>query len=94
MARSRTKLDLSAIEALGSSDMVLDDTRARLEPALAWARANSPVVTGEYRDGLAIEEVDVDGARGMALVARSDHSIYVEADEGVLARALDHVEGS
>lgn len=57
---------------------VVAATNAGVDELLAWmeaeARANAPVVSGEFRDSIHVER-DADGAR---LVSDSDHSAFVE----------------
>jgi hypothetical protein len=55
---------------------------------LSAAQSSAPVASGEYRDGLHIEEAHTD--RLVVRVSGStDHDWIVEAKTGNLARALD-----
>jgi hypothetical protein len=66
---------------------------ARAERSLAKAKADAPVKSGEYRDGLHLVQDTTD--RAVVRVAGStQHDWYVEATHGVLARALDAAGGS
>ena len=66
------------------ADMARIERDRKAQAVLATAKANAPVVTGQYRDGLQLES-DQDGAR---VVATSGHSLLVEARHNTLARAL------
>ena len=69
------------------------DLTGRAQRVLASAKASAPVATGEYRDGLHIEQ-DTHPTRAVVRVAGdTDHDFLVEADTGNLARALDQARG-
>lgn len=82
----RIVLHDAAIKNLVNDSGVKSDMRRRGERVLAKAQESAPVVTGAYRDGLHLEEIDDGGVR---VAGGSDHDIFVEADTGNLARALD-----
>jgi hypothetical protein len=52
---------------------------AQANSALEYAQATAPVLSGEYRDSLAVEADDQEnGDPGVALVAGTDHWSYIE----------------
>lgn len=64
------------------------DLRRRAERSVESARASAPVDTGRYRDSIQAwdgTETTAYGRYGSDV----DYAIYVEADTGNLARALD-----
>ena len=89
MAKVRVVPHQAAIDALERDTGVHRGLRPNADAVLQRARDNAPVLTGAYRDGLHIEDVEVDGALGYRIAGDSDHDIYVEADTGNLSRALD-----
>jgi hypothetical protein len=70
---------------------VRNELRRRAEKVLAQAKATAPVATGEYRNGLHLEEMP-DGS--IRVAGSTDHDIYVEADTGNLLRSLDAAGGT
>lgn len=78
----------------GRYDGVRRDLEERAERVLTQARQLAPVVTGEYRDNLYVQVDEVDGALRVAIAGNSDHDFQVEADYGVLSRALDAAGGA
>jgi hypothetical protein len=82
------KLKSSGVKALLNSR----ETRALLtdkaEAVLSTAIASAPVETGNYRDGLEIQQDTTDRAVAR-VVGTAPHSHLVEANTGNLARALD-----
>lgn len=86
MARSRVVLHQGAIDDLVNDPGVKADVRRRAEAVLDEAVANAPRLTGEYADGLHVEEHPGGEFR---VAGSSDHDIYVEAETGNLARSLD-----
>lgn len=61
---------------------------AAAERALAAAKANAPVDTGEYRDGLYIEHRDSRYRQVARVVGSDDKTLLIESKTGNLARAL------
>lgn len=66
------------------------ELKRRGNQVLSAAQASAPVLSGAYRDGLHVE----DFGDGVRVIGSTDHDIYVEADTGNLARALDSAGGS
>lgn len=85
MARSKIIINAGAVARLPGVQGVRDDMRRRGGKVLGKAQDDAPVDEGEYRDGLRLEDFE-DGVR---VIGSSDHDIYVEAETGNLARALD-----
>lgn len=75
-------------ELLKSAE-VGDALRERAEKVLAEAKANAPVETGAYRDGLHVEMIEHPTRIVARVSGSSDHDWVVEARTGNLARALD-----
>lgn len=89
----KIKLKSSGMEAMLKSSGVRSFITERAERVLAKAKADAPVATGAYRDGLHIVQATTD--RAVARVSgSSDHDYVVEANTGNLARALDAAGGS
>jgi hypothetical protein len=90
MVRARldnVHLDYEGMGELLRSAGVRAALTARMERVLETAKANAPVKTGAYRDGLHLEQRTTD--RAVVRVAGStDHDWLVEADTGNLARSL------
>lgn len=85
---ARIKLNHAAMAALLKSDGVRADLTVRAQRVLAAAQSSAPVVTGNYRDGLAIIQDTTDRAV-VRVAGTAPHSHLVEANHGTLARALD-----
>lgn len=88
MASIHYKQNAAGIKELLNSG----ETRALLtdkaQNVLAAAKADAPVVTGNYRDGLEIVQDTTDRAV-VRVAGTAPHSHLVEANHGVLARSLD-----
>lgn len=85
---TRVKLiDRGMAEVLKSAGVRADLT-SRMERALSEAKANAPVASGDYRDGLHIVQATTDRAV-VRIAGSTDHDFIVEAETGNLARALD-----
>ncbi|MSZ76335.1 MAG: hypothetical protein F2667_04415 [Actinobacteria bacterium] len=89
----RVKVDDAEVARLarGEGDYggVTADLQRRMGNVLAAAQAAAPVVSGAYRDGLhLVTEVTPLGV-SVAVAGDSSHDYQVEANYGVLARALD-----
>jgi hypothetical protein len=89
MPRAGTvKTDYKGIGDVLNDPGVRADLTRRMGAVLSVARAGAPVDTGAYRDGLHIEQATTD--RVVVRVSGSTgHDMFVEADTGNLARALD-----
>lgn len=61
---------------------------AAAERALAAAKANAPVDTGAYRNGLHIEHRDSRYRQVARVVGDDDKTLLIESKTGNLARAL------
>lgn len=90
MARSRIVLHQKAIDALVLDDGVAQEMEERGERVAAAARATAPVASGAYRDSI---EVVSRPEGGVNIEASVRYAIFVEADTGTLARALDAAGG-
>lgn len=88
MASTRVKLNSAGIQKLLESGEVRRDLTERAERVLSAAESLAPVVSGNYRDGLAIIQDTTDRAV-VRVAGTAPHSHLVEANHGVLARALD-----
>lgn len=87
----RIKLNTREMGNLLKGSKVRADLTSRMERALAHAKATAPVDTGAYRDGLHIEQATTDRAV-VRIAGSTDHDFIVEADHGILARALDQAK--
>lgn len=88
MTRPRVRLDSGAVADMLNSSEVQAALREHAEHVAGRARANAPVESGEYRDGI---EVDVQAGRKRAharVTATAPHSLAVESRTGNLMRAL------
>lgn len=84
------KFNDAALQQLLSEPGVKADMERRANRVLDAAKADAPVLTGEYRNRLHIERsVGTNGVETLTVTAGTDHDIYVEADHGTLAKALD-----
>ena len=92
MGRATVVLDRKGVEKLLRSDKVRGEIEERAKKVLARALADAPVVTGNYRASLHIETDITDRVR-VRVVADAPHSHLVEAQSGVLSRALDEASG-
>jgi len=88
MASTKIKIHSAGIRELLNSSEVRSDLTDRGERVLSAAESNAPVASGEYRDGLEIQQDTTDRAV-VRVVGTAPHSLIVEANHGVLARALD-----
>lgn len=87
--RARIKVNERAVESLKAIPEVGDHLRDLAESVLDRARSTAPVKSGAYRASLRVEDDVVDDAQVARVVADVPYAIYVEADTGTLARALD-----
>ena len=63
-------------------------TKAAAEKALAQAKASAPMDTGDYRDGLKVEEVAREHRTTYMVVGHDRKTMLIESKTGNLARAL------
>lgn len=90
---TRTKLNSRGMAALLKSGEVRSFVTERAERVLAAARDAAPVASGEYRDGLYLEQDTTDRAV-VRVKSEVPYGLVVEANTGNLARALDSAGGS
>lgn len=83
--RVRIVVHQQRVDDLKRDRSIREDAERRAERVAERARADAPILTGDYRDSIHVEE-DRDGYR---VVAGTDHALVVEADTGNLVRALD-----
>lgn len=88
MAKVKVELNHSGVRALLNDPGVRADLTSRAARVLAQAKATAPVDTGEYRDGLHIEQATTDRAV-VRVAGGGGHDWIVEHRTGNLARALD-----
>lgn len=89
MADIRFVPNRSGIDELQRGPDLQRELRRRADRIADAARASAPVLTGEYRDSIHVEEEVVDGKAVARVVASSDHAIYVEAETGNMTRSFD-----
>ena len=92
MAKVKVKLNSPGMKSLLNDAGVRADLTTRMERVLATAKANAPVKSGNYRDGLELVQDSTDRA-AVRVVGRAPHSHLVESRTGNLARALDSAGG-
>jgi len=92
MAKVKVKLNSPGMKSLLNDADVRDELTTRMERALATAKANAPVQTGNYRDGLELVQDSTDRVV-VRVVGRAPHSHLVESRTGNLAKALDAAGG-
>ena len=91
---ARIKLNSRGIQSyLDGGGGVAALLRARAEPVLAAAKADPHDASGAYEASLHIEEAHTDRLV-VRVVADVPHAHIVEANFGVLSRALDAAGGS
>jgi hypothetical protein len=90
---AKVTLNHAGIAEMLKSAEVRAELTNRGERLLSKARAEAPVKTGAYRDGLHLVQVTTDRAV-VRVVGGTDHDVLVEAKHGILARALDAAGGS
>ena len=64
---------------------------AKAQQAAAIARANAPVDTGSYLDGITVESRDSAHRRSFRVVGHDPKTLLIESKTGNLARALKAV---
>lgn len=84
---SKFKLNSPGVKALLNSAGIRGVVTGHAQKALARAKANAPVKSGAYRDGLRLEQATTDRAVAR-VVATARHSAAVEANTGNLRRSL------
>lgn len=88
MTAIRYKQSSPGIKALLNSGETRAMLTGKAQNVLAAAQADAPFVTGNYRNGLKIVQETTDRAV-VRVAGTAPHSHLVEANHGVLARALD-----
>ncbi|MBO3663732.1 HK97 gp10 family phage protein [Microbacterium stercoris] len=68
-------------------------TDAAAERALSNMKANAPVDTAEYRDGLHIEHRESRFRRVTRVVGDDEKTLLIESKQGVMARGLKAAKG-
>ena len=92
MGKVKVKLNSPGMKSLLNDADVRDDLTTRMERVLATAKANAPVRSGNYRDGLEVVQDSTDRVV-VRIVGRAPHSHLIESRTGNLARALDSAGG-
>lgn len=92
MARMKYRLNHPGMAELLKDAGVRADLTKRAERVLSRAQATAPVVSGDYRDGLTIQQDTTDRAV-VRVVGTAEHSTIVEAATGNLAGAIDAAGG-
>lgn len=89
MASSTVRFVMSdpGMRAMLNEQFIRDYLTPRADRVLAAAKASAPFVTGEYRDGLHVEQATTDRVC-VQVAGGSDHDLEVEAATGNLLRAL------
>lgn len=82
------RLNSRGMKELLASSEVGDFLEEKMLRALSTAQSNAPVDTGAYRSSLHIERTHTDRVV-VRVVSDVDHAMWVEAETGNLARALD-----
>lgn len=94
MARTRVELNSAAIQKmLDGGNGIREDLQQRAQAVLAQAESIAPVKTGNYRDGLQVVEEHTDRVV-FRVGSKAPHAHLVEAQSGVMAKALDAAGGS
>lgn len=88
MAKMRITLDHPSMGAMLKSAPVRAELTRRAQRSLAAAQSSAPVDTGAYKASLHIEQDTTDRAV-VRVVADDPKSVFVEAQTGNLARAID-----
>lgn len=86
------KLKRGGMGKLLKSDEVREGLTTRAQRVLDKAYNDAPVDTGDYRDSLHIEQATTDRAV-VRVVADDWKSAILEAEHGILSRALDAADG-
>lgn len=89
MKNVRVKINSSGARALLNSSGVAADLRARGQRVLSAAQSLAPVESGAYRDGLSVQVGPAGGRVAARVGSSADHAPIVEANLGVLVRALN-----
>lgn len=93
MASTRTKLNSAGMAQLLKSSEVRAELTRRAGPVLAAAKADPHDESGDYEAGLHIEQATTD--RAVVRVVSGDWKGHIlEANYGILARALDSAGGA
>lgn len=87
MPKAVVVLNTAGVKALLNSPEIRGELQRRAEAVEAEAKESAPLESGEHRDSIHIEHATTDRAV-VRVVADSDHSLWVEARTGHLARSL------
>jgi len=94
MPNARIVLNHAGIASLLKSPEVAAELHRRAERAANAARASAPVDTGAYLAGIeVVDEVHKDRVVSR-VYAKAPDSMFVEANTGNMARALDAARGA
>lgn len=88
MAGMRLDINDSFFDDVLNSAAVRAMTRGAAEKAAALARANAPVDTGAYRDGIQVVPVQRAHRTTYMVVGTDEKTMLVESHTGNLVRAL------
>lgn len=88
----RVKLKSRGMQQMLNGGDVREELTSRMQRVLASAKADAPVETGAYRNGLHIVQATTDRAV-VRVAGGTDHDLIVEAKHGILSRALDRAGG-
>ena len=88
VAMDKFELSYEGVGEMLKSSEVRAELTPRAEKVLAAAKANGPVDTGDYVNGLHIVQLTTDRAV-VEVQGGTDHDWAVEANTGNLARSLD-----
>ena len=89
----RVKVDTAGIGKLLHSNELRGELTRRMNRVLDQAKATAPVVSGDFKDSMHLEQATTDRAV-VRVVADSPDAQWAEAHSGTLARALDAAGGS
>jgi hypothetical protein len=93
MGRARVELIDPGVEALLNDAGVTADLESRMGRALSAASSSAPVASGAYRDSLRLETLQHGNRSVVRLSSDVSYAMFVEANTGTLARALDAAGG-
>lgn len=94
MPSVRVTLNPDGIRELLKSEEVRADLTRRMERVAEQARATAPVgATDAHQASIHVEQRTYRNRAVVAVVADSDHSMFVEAKTGHMAAALDAAGG-
>lgn len=88
----KVKLNHAALQDILDGEAMTRELWARGQRVLERAKDTAPVLTGEYKSKLRLEEAHTDRAV-VRVAGYAHHTLVVEARTGNLARALDAARG-